>query len=206
MKQLTSIISYEGEKIKGSRFIVNASPVFSEQEAKNFIEKIENQYSDARHHCYAYRLMNGIVRSSDAGEPRGTGGLPILQHLDGLELINTIAVVTRYFGGVKLGVGGLIRAYGGAVGEALKTSECTPIQLGKILVIDFDYSDDPIFRSILRKYDGELRKEEYGIKITMHVFVLREQVDFFIAELIEKSSNRINICEENNETKMDRNR
>lgn len=109
MKRVVEKFLWEGEKIKGSRFIVNIAPICSDQEAKAFLDEIASCYSDARHHYFAYCLADGTTRSSDSGEPRGSAGLPILQRVESSNLVDTIVIVTRYFGGVKLGVGGLIR-------------------------------------------------------------------------------------------------
>ncbi|MFT5059681.1 MAG: putative YigZ family protein, partial [Planctomycetota bacterium] len=118
---------YEPDKIKGSRFIADVSPVQNAEEAEAFVRLIRDQYPDACHHCYAWRTgMQGEVhRSSDDGEPSGSAGRPIAAQLEGHELTQLVVVVTRYFGGTKLGVGGLMRAYGGAAGQALDRVEVT---------------------------------------------------------------------------------
>ena len=193
MERLKEKYSFEGEKIKGSRFIVNFSPIFSEVEAKQFLEEIEAVYSDARHHCYAYRLSDGIFRTSDCGEPRGSAGLPILQRLEGANLVDTMVIVTRYFGGTKLGIGGLIRAYGGAAGEALKEGEREKIILGENFELHFSYADSSIVSSVVKRLDGEVKKEQYGEAIKQIVFVKKELVPIFEREIVEKSSNRISI-------------
>lgn len=191
MKRLQEKNSWEGEKIKGSRFIVNLGPVFSEEEAKQFLDMVAHKYPDARHHCYAYCLSNGISRSSDSGEPRGSAGIPILQRLEGVELVDSIVVVTRYFGGTKLGVGGMIRAYGGAAGDALKEAEKVEIVLGDILELQFSYAQSSIVSSIVNKFSGEIKEEQYSDIILMRVFIEQEKSKNFAAELIEKSSNKV---------------
>lgn len=191
MERLKEKYSWEGDKIKGSRFIVSLSPVFSEEEAKFFLEEIQELYFDARHHCYAYRLSNEVFRSSDCGEPRGTAGSPILQRIEGENLVDTMVIVTRYFGGTKLGVGGLIRAYGGAAGEALKIGQKIQIVQGDLFLLHFSYADSSIVSSVLKKCDGEVREEEYGEKITQTIFIPRTASVLFEKEVIEKSSNRI---------------
>ena len=109
---------------KKSRFIASVCPVASEDEARAFIEEIRKKYWDARHHVFAYSvgLEQELHRQSDDGEPAGTGGLPVLQVITGFHLKNTVVVVTRYFGGILLGTGGLVRAYGRAAKDGLLTA------------------------------------------------------------------------------------
>ena len=111
---------------KGSRFLAFAYPVADEAMVEAILEEVRKRYHDATHHCYAYRLLTGeevLVRVSDAGEPAGSAGPPILRALESQGLINVLLVVVRYFGGTKLGIGGLIRAYGDAARAALAAAE-----------------------------------------------------------------------------------
>ncbi len=123
LKQYKTIYKTISNEIieKKSRFIANIYPIESEEDALSIIEQAKKNYWNATHNCYAYNLgiNNELVRSSDDGEPSGTAGKPILDVLLGEELHNTLAIVTRYFGGTLLGTGGLIRAYQGAVKAAL---------------------------------------------------------------------------------------
>ena len=114
---------------KKSRFIANAMPVKSEEEAKAFIEEIKKRYWDARHNVFAYQigLKNGVQRFSDDGEPQGTAGMPVLNVLTGEDIKNCVIVVTRYFGGTLLGTGGLVRAYGKSAKEALYNAQIAEI-------------------------------------------------------------------------------
>ena len=114
-------------KEKGSKFIAIASPVGSVDEVKLQLDKLRKQYHDARHHCYAYRIGYEPIefRQNDDGEPSGTAGKPILGQIQSFELTNTLVVVIRYFGGVKLGTGGLIQAY--------RTAARTSLENGKII-------------------------------------------------------------------------
>lgn len=191
MERLQERYFWEGEKIKGSRFLVNLSPVFSKEDATQFLEEIEESYSDARHHCYAYRLSNGEFRCSDCGEPRGSAGAPILQRIKGENLIDTMVIVTRYFGGTKLGVGGLIRAYGRAAGEALSRGARVRVHNGDLFQLQFSYRHTAVVSSLLKKYAGEIKAEEYGENIVQTIFIPIESSSLFTTELIEKSSNQI---------------
>ncbi len=111
-------------KVQGSRFIALAVPGARREEIERVLESVRKEYFDATHHCYAYRLGTGreAYRMHDDGEPAGTGGRPILTAIDREGLTDVVVVVTRYFGGTKLGVGGLARAYGEAAGEALRNA------------------------------------------------------------------------------------
>ncbi len=107
---------------KKSKFIASAAPVDSESEAKAFIQKIQKQHPKANHNCWAYRIFtqNGVIpNESDDGEPSGTAGQPILYVLEKQKIVNTVMVITRYFGGIKLGKGGLVRNYSKATSELI---------------------------------------------------------------------------------------
>jgi uncharacterized YigZ family protein len=128
-------------KEKGSRFIALAYPIRSEEEVQPLLDDIRRQYHDARHHCYAWRL--GIkgepYRVNDDGEPSGSAGRPILGQMMSMEISDILVVVVRYFGGVKLGVGGLVQAYKAATRSALEGSEPRTRELRTRFRIDFDY-------------------------------------------------------------------
>lgn len=106
-------------RVRASRFLALAFPVESEAEARAALEERARAYFDATHHCAAWRFRDGLWRAIDAGEPGGSAGAPILAAIDAASLVDTAVIVTRWFGGTKLGVGGLVRAYGDAAGEAL---------------------------------------------------------------------------------------
>ena len=134
----------EGELVeKKSRFIATVRPVETEEEALAFIEEMKKKYWDARHNCYVYSVgMNReATRCSDDGEPSGTAGRPMLDVILGEDIYNVAAVVTRYFGGVLLGTGGLVRAYGAAVKAGLEGSRVVTMRYGTRLRIGSDYSD-----------------------------------------------------------------
>lgn len=127
--------------VKASEFISTCSRVSTIQDALDFIESIRTKYPDATHNCWAYRLSPNEYRFSDDGEPGGTAGQPILQAISGAELEEVCVVVTRYFGGVKLGAGGLVRAYGGAAASLLKEAGCIVIKPKVTLVVEVPFSE-----------------------------------------------------------------
>ena len=129
-------------KEKGSKFLAFAYPVVSEDEVKAYLEQIRKKYYDARHHCYAYRLgLNGDVwRYNDDGEPSSTAGRPIYGQILSRELSDVLIVVVRYFGGIKLGVPGLIRAYKSAAADALDHAETVEKVASELFSVTFDYT------------------------------------------------------------------
>lgn len=143
---MPAYLTVEGEPesvlvIERSRFICSMKNVKSEDEARDFIERIRKKYSLANHHCYAFVAdeEGRSFRFSDDGEPQGTAGMPILNVLKNKKLYSTVAVVTRFFGGVKLGAGGLTRAYGNAVTECLKSAVIKDMRAVEFCEITVDY-------------------------------------------------------------------
>jgi uncharacterized YigZ family protein len=128
-------------KDKGSKFLSFAFPVENEEEIKQYVQQLKKEYFDARHHCYAYRLgIDGALwRANDDGEPSSTGGKPILGQLLSLELTNVLVVVVRYFGGIQLGVPGLINAYRSATADALSQAQIVEKRAKEILTVKFSY-------------------------------------------------------------------
>ena len=151
------MISVCGEglyKEKGSKFIAETFVVMSEDEAKAAVASVKKKYFDARHHCYAYMIGpdKKNFRSSDDGEPSGTAGKPILNQILSKEVTNVCVVVTRYFGGIKLGTSGLINAYKMATREALDNSTIVEKTVNEIYSLEFEY---PLMNEVMR-----LLKEE----------------------------------------------
>ena len=127
----------------GSRFIALAYPVETEEEVRSIVGALRKEYHDARHHCYAYRLghKGDVFRSSDDGEPSGSAGRPILGQIDSAGLSDVLVVVVRYFGGIKLGVPGLIRAYKSATADAIAAASVVEKVAGRGFRLRFDYLD-----------------------------------------------------------------
>jgi uncharacterized YigZ family protein len=145
--------------IEKSRFIAHIARATTEEEAQEFIQKIKKEHNSATHNCSAYLIgeTDNIQKANDDGEPSGTAGVPMLEVLKKRQLKDTVAVVTRYFGGIKLGAGGLIRAYGKSVSEGLNHIGVVERQLQQIVHITVDYT-------LLGKMENELRNSVYPIK------------------------------------------
>lgn len=158
----------EGEIVeKKSRFIAHVMPVKTEQEAAEFIEKIKKKYWDARHNCSAYVIgpNNELTRCSDDGEPSGTAGRPMLEVLLNEGIHNVCVVVTRYFGGVLLGTGGLVRAYQASVKEGLANSQVATVHVGIKYKIVIEYTDLTPVQKFFEKNDYYLENIEYSDKV-----------------------------------------
>jgi len=170
---------HEIDKISGSRFIADAAPVSSEEEALAALERVRSEHHDARHHCWAYRVgpAGETWRSSDDGEPSGSAGVPILKQLEGRDVTNLIVVVTRYFGGTKLGVGGLVRAYGAAAAEALERAKIREVIVTERVVVTHDYALSSPVEGVLSRAGLTPTESDYGevVKIVLEIPVARAE-------------------------------
>lgn len=180
---------------KKSRFIANTRPVETEEEAAAFVEEMKKKYWDARHNCYAYVLgeRGQTARCSDDGEPAQTAGRPILDVLLGSEIRNVCVVVTRYFGGVLLGTGGLVRAYSGAAQEGLKNSVVAEKRLGRKLLITTDYNGIGKLQYIAGQMGLSILDTQYTDQVAATVMVPLSQVSQLEKQVTEKTSGRARI-------------
>lgn len=184
---------FSGEIVeKKSRFIASIRAVESEEEAMAFVEQIRKRHYDARHNCYAFVVGSDSVltRCSDDGEPSGTAGRPMLEVLLGQDIRNAAVVVTRYFGGVLLGTGGLVRAYTLAVQEALKNCPTARMQRGKRLQIETDYNGIGKILYLLGKWNLTQESSEYTDRVRLTVLVPKEEISDFIREITEVTAGR----------------
>ena len=177
-------------EIKKSRFICHLKRVESEEEAQAFIEEIKKEHWKATHNCSAYTIgMNDdIQRAHDDGEPSGTAGVPMLEIFLKRELKNVVAVVTRYFGGTKLGAGGLIRAYGGAVNEAVDQIGVVERQLQRLIDVTVTYSQSGKVENSLREADYTIQDTLYTENITYQCVVPLEKEEQFIEDITNWTS------------------
>ncbi len=170
IKQLTR---YQA-RIKRSLFIGTISPTKTVEEAEEFIARIKKEFSDATHNCFAYRINDDLYRYYDDGEPSGTAGLPILNMLKKYNLFQTTIVVTRYFGGIKLGTGGLMRAYSQCAEEAILSCQRIPLIDYITLKITYPYTLTNQIQKILHQFPVEVRRSEYQSDVEMILDVPRE--------------------------------
>ena len=153
-------------KDNGSRFIAKAYPVETEEEVRAIVSALKKEYHDARHHCYAYRLgyLGDRFRANDDGEPSGSAGRPILGQIDSAGLSDILVVVVRYFGGIKLGIPGLIRAYKTSTADALAFAEIVEKVAGKFFRIRFGYLSMNAVMKILKEMDLSQKDQEFGME------------------------------------------
>ena len=182
-----------GELIeKKSRFIASVAPAKSEEEAQSFIEQIKKKYWDARHNCTAFTIgsRHQLTRCSDDGEPAGTAGRPMLDALLKEDIHDTCAVVTRYFGGTLLGTGGLVRAYSGALQEALKHAVILERQKGIRLEIRSDYGDIGKIQYLLGQNQIPLLSSSYTDSVLLEALVPESLFDSFTASVTEGTAGK----------------
>ncbi|APZ49437.1 YigZ family protein [Jeotgalibaca sp. PTS2502] len=189
-------ISQEGQKeiiIKGSRFICSLKRVTDEEDAKAFIQSVKKEHWKATHNCSAYLIgdTNHIQRAHDDGEPSGTAGVPMLEILKKNDLRYVAAVVTRYFGGTKLGAGGLIRAYGKSVSSALRSIGLVERSLQIPLVCTVSYSASGKLENYLLQSTYPLIDTIYTDTVSFKVGVKTAEVEQFQAELIDLMNGQI---------------
>ncbi len=172
-------------EINKSRFICALAPAATEEEAQGFIEHVRKEHPTARHHCFAYVIGadGGVQKASDDGEPGGTAGVPMLQMLVRREIRYAVAVVTRYFGGVKLGAGGLIRAYGGVVGEALDTLGTVTRQRFRLATVVVDHQRAGRLENDLRATGRTVRDVGYGADVRIEIGLPEADIEAFRAWL-----------------------
>ena len=166
-------------KDRGSKFIAFAYPVNSENEIKKIQEQLRVEYHDARHHCYAYMLglEKDIYRANDDGEPSSTAGKPILGQIRSFDLTNILVVVIRYFGGTKLGVGGLINAYKTATEEALKNALIIKKTLLDIYILKFEYPSMNDIMKILKEENIDLVDQKFDLSCSVSISLRKIDTD-----------------------------
>ena len=178
---------------KKSRFIADVRKAESEEEATAFIEEIKKKYWDARHHCSAFVIgpKGQLTRCSDDGEPSGTAGRPMLEVLLGEGICDIAVVVTRYFGGVLLGTGGLVRAYSAAVKEGLKNCVTGYRRLGTEIEVQTDYTGLGKLQYLLASRQISPIGEEYGADVKLRLLIPAEEAEDLRAELTDALNGRI---------------
>ncbi len=191
-------ISISGEtkyKEKGSVFIAKSFNIKSIEEADSFLENIKKEYYDATHHCSAFRLQDGNFKYSDDGEPNGTAGIRILNAIDHFELTNILIVVIRYFGGVKLGVGPLGKAYYNSAYQVINASEIITLKHYKKIFISADFSFISHIHRILSKHKAIIENSTFDTKANFECLSGLKEIEIISNELNEISKGEILISE-----------
>lgn len=167
---------------KKSKFIANIFYVESIEEAEQTLKQMQKKYYNAKHNCYAYRIIeesNIIEKSSDDGEPSGTAGMPILDILKGNDLVNCIVIVTRYFGGILLGTGGLVRVYSEATNKVIEKTKLFEIEEGYLAEIVLDYKNFELFNHYCKNEKINVIKKEYNENIKILLEINEEKKEEF---------------------------
>ncbi|MEN8143380.1 MAG: YigZ family protein [Gemmatimonadota bacterium] len=182
-------------RVRGSRFLALAAPVSSLEQALDVRDGERRTYHDATHHVFAARLASGESRSDDDGEPAGTAGRPILSLLEAAELVNAVLVVTRYFGGTKLGPGGLARAYGDAGRAALAAVTARSVAVARILHILYSHPDTGFVTRALAAANGRVESTRYGDRVHIEVAVAETMCEDLCASLVNVTAGRIEVSD-----------
>lgn len=171
---------------KRSRFIATVLPVETQEQAMQYIDALRSKYWDARHNVYAYTLLDGQVkRYSDDGEPQGTAGVPVLNVLEKMQLQNTLVVVTRYFGGILLGTGGLVRAYSQTAKIGVEQAGVVLRCLCNEIKITCDYNLLGKIQKFIEKNNIKLKEITYSDSVAVYVHHKMEETDKLIAQIVE---------------------
>lgn len=186
------------EEIKKSKFICHVKRVSSEEEARDFINAIKKEHYKATHNCSAFIIgeQSDIKRTSDDGEPSGTAGVPMLGVLEHHHITNSCVVVTRYFGGIKLGAGGLIRAYAGSVAQAVREIGLVEIKEQVVLGITLSYSQYQEFANFLKDHQLAEQDPLFTDQVTTTIFVDKENTSSITAALVEFYNGKVLIEEQ----------
>ena len=186
------------EEIKKSRFICHAKRVYSEEEARDFITAIKKEHYKATHNCSAFIVgeRSEIKRTSDDGEPSGTAGVPMLGVLENHNLTNVCVVVTRYFGGIKLGAGGLIRAYAGSVALAVKEIGIIEIKEQAGIAIQMSYAQYQEYGNFLKEHNLMELETTFTDQIDTIIYVDKEEKENIKAALVEFFNGKVTLTDQ----------
>lgn len=176
---------------KKSRFIGRVWPVETEQEALDRIAEMKKQHYDATHNCWAYVLHDGAVRFSDDGEPGGTAGMPMVQVLQKEQLFNVVCVVTRYFGGILLGAGGLVRAYTKGAKIAVDAAGKSMKRVWSVLYVPCPYSYYERIKLEVAAYDGIVRDTQFGAEVELEILVAQGQAKPFLDRITDMTAGTV---------------
>ena len=177
---------------KKSLFIATAAPAGTEDEAARIIERIKKKRWDAAHNVYAYTLRKGQIRRySDDGEPQGTAGVPVLDVLVKKELWDTVIVVTRYFGGVLLGAGGLVRAYSGSASLALNGADILCMSECALCSLSCEYAMYERVSALIRTHGGAVESDDFSDKVMLGFYIEKERYEAFCAALTDLTLGKV---------------
>lgn len=180
---------------KRSRFIGHVWRVESEEEARVCIEETRKKYYDARHNCWCYLIQNGPVRYSDDGEPQGTAGQPMLNVFQREGVVNVCCVVTRYFGGILLGAGGLVRAYTQSAKDALDAAGISVVRRWVAMEVPCSYAQFESMRREVIAFGGVMEQVDYGSDVVLSVLLPEERAEEFAAHVLDITAGTVEVLE-----------
>jgi uncharacterized YigZ family protein len=182
-------------KVKGSRFVADLVPVSTKADVDHALAEIRKEFHDASHHSFAYRLGPEalLLRAADDGEPTGTAGKPILLVLTSRKITNVLLVVTRFFGGTKLGTGGLARAYAEAAQQAVSMSKVIKIYLTKLVQMEVHYEDLPAMERLIHVFEGHIQESTYLSSVSLTVVVRQFKLEPFLAAVMDTFHGRVRL-------------
>ena len=178
---------------KRSRFIGHVWPVDSEEQARTRIEETKKQHYDARHNCWCYQIRGGAVRYSDDGEPQGTAGQPMLNVFQREGVENVCCVVTRYFGGILLGAGGLVRAYTQSAKDALDAAGISVVRRWVAMELPCSYGQFESMRREVLSFGGVVENVDYGADVVLSCLLPEERAEDFAARILDVSAGTIQV-------------
>lgn len=176
---------------KKSRFIGRVWPVETEEEALEKIAEMKKQHYDATHNCWAYVIRDGAVRFSDDGEPGGTAGMPMVQVLQKEQLYNVVCVVTRYFGGILLGAGGLVRAYTKGAKIAIDAAGKSVKRVWSVIYLPCPYNFYERVKLEIAAFDGVLRDTQFGAEVELEILVARDKAQSFLERITDMTAGTV---------------
>ena len=182
-------------RVKGSRFIGRALPANSEERAQDELAAIRREFHDATHHCSAWRLgpTGSIWRANDDGEPSGSAGQPILRRIESADVTDCVVVVTRYFGGTKLGTGGLVRAYGEVAASSITDASTATRVVAVVFRLVFSYADTSAALRTVELFHGRVEDSVYAEDTTLVIAVPRSLAAEFEEAIVEAMAGRVRV-------------
>ena len=191
---------YEIDKIKGSRFIGTLIKISSRDKAEQELEVIRKKYYNATHNCFAYIVgteTDQVSRFGDDGEMSGTAGKPMMLVMESSEITNALLIVTRYYGGTKLGTGGLIKAYTSSAKETLANCNIIDVEIKEEVEFSYIYDNTSMVMNLINRYEADIVEEKYGDNANMRVKINKGFKQNFIEEIFDKSNGKIKVTEVN---------
>ena len=181
--------------INKSRFLCHGRPCRTEEEAVQFIKEKRSEFSDASHNCYAYAIGEnmGIMRYSDDGEPAGTAGLPMMEVIKTRKVTNCCVVITRYFGGILLGAGGLVRAYSGGCAKAIDACGIGTVFPSEMVEVDVSYSNLGRLEYFLKTQPVKDIEKEFGASVKLSMVIKQQDSDTIISGLIQSLDGKVSV-------------